>query len=161
MHFAYFSYYLMIPAVGLYISINSRKTFHKFMFGMAFLYYICLVIYSILPVIGGRYWDVTMELSKVYRYGIFTRIMAYIYSHTTHMGGAFPSSHVAISVAVSIAAIQTNKKFGYSILFLTFLLSISTVYCHYHYFIDTIFGIIFGIVLFLLGQIIYDKLSTD
>ena len=157
MHFAYFSYYALIPIVGFFIYNKSKETFHKFMFAMSFVYYICLIIYSILPVIGGRYWEITMELTKIYRYGIFTRVMAYIYSHTTHLGGAFPSSHVAIAVAVSIAAVQHHKKTGYLVVFITFLLSLSTVYCHYHYFIDTIFGIIFGIALFLWGQKIYTK----
>ena len=160
MHFAYFSYYAMIPIVAYFIYSRSKETFYKFIFALSFVYFVCLIIYSMLPVVGGRYLEDALELTKIYRYGIFTRIMAYVYSHTAHWGGAFPSSHVAISVGVSIGALQYNKKLGYIISFVTFLLTISTVYCHYHYFIDAVFGVIFGISLFFAGQKIYTKMRT-
>ncbi|MDY6915301.1 MAG: phosphatase PAP2 family protein, partial [Candidatus Cloacimonadota bacterium] len=121
------------------------------------------VTYMILPVIGGRWWEImegTEKLTTQMRHGIFTRIMALIYRGTTHQGGAFPSSHVAVAVVANLIAYFYNKKLGWSLFPLTFLLSISTVYCHYHYFIDTIFGLLYGIIFFFISIKLYGKLDN-
>jgi len=159
MAFSYFSYYLMFPCLGIFLYLKKRETFHKFVFNLSFVFYVCYLTYNVLPVAGGRYWDLTLELTKIYQYGLFSRIMAFIYNQTTHFGGAFPSSHVALSVAVTICALRHQKVLGYIFLILTFLLSISTVYLHYHYFIDTIFGIFYGIGFYFLAIKIFSKLE--
>ncbi len=157
MHFAYFSYYLMIPILGFLLYFKKRKAFHKFVFSISFLFYLCYLIYNVLPVIGGRALEGAIALTTTYKHGIFTRIMAFIYNHSTHLGGAFPSSHVAVAVGVTISALRNEKWFGRVLLPITFLLSISTIYCHYHYFIDTIAGLFFGIGIYYLGLKIYGK----
>ena len=161
LHFGYFCYYLMFPGVGFYYYFKNRKIFYRFVFSISFLFYLCYLIYAVFPVVGGRALPGAMELTKIYRYGIFTRIMAFIYNNTKHLGGAFPSSHVAVAFAVTISALRNEKRLGWILLFITFLLSVATVYCHYHYFIDTVAGLIFGAAIFYLSLVIYRKLETD
>jgi len=155
LHFAYFSYYLMIFGVTAYFYFKDMENFHRHIFLVSFLFYSCYIIYMILPVAGGRALPGLMELTTEYRYGIFTRIMAFIYEKTTHWGGAFPSSHVAVALIISYSSFKIKSWVGYSLLFISSLLTISTVYCHYHYFIDTIFGVFFSIIFFYLGKYIY------
>ena len=154
-HFAYFSYYIMFPFLAFLLYFKHRKAFHHFVFIISFVFYICYITYNFLPVIGGRFWESTLELTKIYRFGIFTTIMAFIYNITTHFGGAFPSSHVAMAVAVTISALRNERWLGYIYVPITILLSISTVYCHYHYFIDTIAGIAYGIGFYYLALKLY------
>ena len=161
LHFGYFCYYLMIPGIGFYYYFKDKKKFYRFVFSISFLFYLCYSIYAVFPVIGGRALPGAMELTKTYRYGIFTRIMAFIYNNTKHLGGAFPSSHVAVAFAVTISVLRNNKLLGYFLLIITFLLSVATVYCHYHYFIDTIAGLIFGAAIFYLSLPVYKKLNPD
>jgi len=161
LHFGYFCYYLIIPGVGFYYYFKDRNTFRKFIFTVSFVFYSCFLIFDILPVIGGRALPGAMELTKSYRYGIFTRTIAFIYNNSKHLGGAFPSSHVAIAVAITVSTFRNAKRLRWILAGITLLLSISTVYCHYHYFIDMVVGLIFGISVFYLSLYVYQKLETD
>ena len=158
-HFAYFSYYL-IPVLFLVIYFKNRELYIRFAFVVTFVFFVCYVTYNFLPVIGGRWWEMKANypvLTIQYRYGIFTRIMAAIYRGTTHQGGAFPSSHVAVALASNIFAFKFKKWLGWCLIPITFLLTIATVHCHYHYFIDTIFGVVYGLFFYYLGMKIYYK----
>jgi membrane-associated phospholipid phosphatase len=160
-HFAYFAYYL-IPFLFVFLYLHDKKIFAKFAFTVSFVFYVCYLTYNFLPVIGGRWWEImegAEQLTTQYRYGPFTRIMAYIYRTTVHQGGAFPSSHVAVSIVANIIAFEYKKILGWIFLPITILLTISTVHCHYHYFIDTIFGVFYGFGFYYLGLKLYSYLQ--
>ncbi len=159
-HFAYFSYYIVIPLVAILILINKYEYFSKFIFTMLFVFYICYITYSIFPVIGARYWEELFQLTMTYRGGLFTRIMAFIYSNSQHTGAAFPSSHVAITMIVNIGAYKYSNLLGMILVPLSLALFISTVYCHYHYFVDVIFGIVYAAVLFKPAELLHDYLDN-
>lgn len=154
-HFAYFSFYVMIPGLGLYYYWKDRANFYRYLFMVACVFYACYLTYYFLPVIGGRYWPENLALTKIYRFGVFTRLMALVYNYTSHWGGAVPSSHVAVAVAVTLSAWNTSRMAGIIFAILSFFLSISTVYCHYHYFIDVPAGILFGVVFYFSGTRFY------
>jgi len=158
-HFAYFSYYIVIPIIAILIYFKKNDYFPKYIFTVAFVFYICYITYSLIPVVGGRYWEEMFELTMTYRGGLFTRIMAFIYTYSQHRGAAFPSSHVAITIVMNLAAYRYSKKFGRGLLLITVLLIIATVYCHYHYFIDSVFGIIYALLLFKPAERLYDYLN--
>lgn len=143
--FAYFAYYPMIVGLPIYLYFKKPKAFSETMFCLTCVFYICYFIYSWLPVIGGRYLPEAMELSKSAQGYVFSHIMAYIYSTSTHLGGAFPSSHVAIALTLSLAALRHVRPLGIVFAVISFFLAISTVYLHYHWFFDTIAGVITGL----------------
>jgi membrane-associated phospholipid phosphatase len=156
-HFSYFSYYLMIAGIPIYLYVKKRPAFHETLFAITFVFYLCYFIYSWLPVIGGRYFQEAMQLSTTYQDGIFTRIMAFIYNKSPHLGGAFPSSHVAISIVITIAAVRYVKSIGYVLIPITLMLCLSTVHGHYHYFVDVIAGFLTGIILYPVSVFFYKK----
>ena len=158
-HFSYFSYYLMFLILTIVLFVKKRyEDLGEFIFRLSFVFYICFITYVILPVIGGRYFPQAMELTKTLRYGIFTKIMAEIYIKSPHLGGAFPSSHVAIAIVLMLSALKYERKLGYIFVPITILLSFATVYCHYHYFIDVIGGIIYVLIFYPLSSKAYSKL---
>ena len=158
LHLSYFSYYLM-GIFYLAVYLRNQVKFRLYAFILTFVFFLCYLTFDILPVVGGRNLPGMMELTQTYRYGPFTRIMAFIYNSSPHLGGAFPSSHVAIAVVVNISAFDFNRKLGWIILPVVTLLTISTVFCHYHYFIDTMFGLLYGIGFYFTGREIYLKHS--
>lgn len=158
-HFAYFAYYPMIAGLPLYLYFTNRLALKELIFCLSFSFYLCYFFYSLLPVIGGRYLPEAMELTRIYRAGIFTRIMVFIYRHSHHLGGAFPSSHVAIAIVLTIGALRHVRKLGYLFSFISFFLCLATVYCHYHWFIDAIMGIFTGIGAYYLALALYRKLQ--
>ena len=111
-HFWYLSFYIMIIGVGIIFYKNNRDNFHRYYFAVIFVFFSSYVFYYFVPVVGGRFWPETLALSKLYRYGIFTRIMAFVYNRTGHWGGAIPSSHVAVAVAVTAASFRIIKTWA-------------------------------------------------
>lgn len=155
-HFSYFSYYLMIFGIPLFVYLKKGKAeFIRVLFNILFVFVSCYILYMFLPVIGGRALEGAKELTETYRHGLFTHIMVYIYRGTTHFGGAFPSSHVAVALTISLLSIRYFRVISWILIINTFFLAISTVFCHYHYFVDTLAGVVYGIIMFGVSEIIY------
>jgi membrane-associated phospholipid phosphatase len=100
-----------------------------------------------------------MELTKVYRAGPFTHIMVFIYRSSHHLGGAFPSSHVAIAIVLTTGALRFARRLGYLFVLISLFLSLATVYCHYHWFIDAVMGIFTGVGGYYLANYAHRKLQ--
>jgi membrane-associated phospholipid phosphatase len=161
-HYAYFSYYLMIFGIPLYIYLNREKSeYIRVLFNILFVFFSCYVLYSIFPVIGGRYFPEALELSQTFRHGLFTHIMVFIYQTNDHWGGAFPSSHVALALTISLLSFRYFRAFAWVLFINTIFLSISTVYCHYHYFVDVIGGVIYGFVMYGVSEFIYTIVNKN
>nr|MDK2851334.1 hypothetical protein [Candidatus Cloacimonadota bacterium] len=158
-HFAYFCYYPMIVGLPLYLYLKKPAAFEELIFNLSFVFYLCYFIYSILPVIGARYIPEAMELTKTFRAGPFTHIMVFIYRNSPHLGGAFPSSHIGIALVLTVTALKHVRRLGYVFLVISFFLSIATIYCHYHWFIDAVFGILTGIGGYFLANQVHRKLQ--
>ena len=60
-------------------------------------------------------------------------------------GAAFPSSHVAASVAATIAGWSASRRLGVVLLVLTALLTVAVVYCQMHYAVDALAGLGVGL----------------
>ncbi|MCB5224250.1 MAG: phosphatase PAP2 family protein [Candidatus Cloacimonadaceae bacterium] len=151
-HFAYFCYYPMIAGLPVYFYLKNKPAFKELIFNLTFVFYCCYIFYSLIPVVGARIHTDALTLSQTYRGGVFTRIMALIYNRSNHWGGAFPSSHIAIALVLTIAALKHTPKMGYVFAFITFFLSIATVYCHYHWFVDALAGVFTGISGWFVGS---------
>jgi membrane-associated phospholipid phosphatase len=158
-HFAYFCYYPMILGLPVYLYFKKPAAFKELIFNLSFVFYLCYIIYSILPVIGGRFIPEAMALTQSYRGGPFTHIMVYIYRNSHHLGGAFPSSHIGIALVLTVAALRHVRRLGYIFVLISFFLSIATVYCHYHWFIDAVFGVLIGVGGYYLANYTHRKLQ--
>lgn len=158
-HFAYFCYYPMIVGLPLYLYLKKPAAFEELIFNLSFVFYLCYFIYSILPVMGGRFIPEAMELTQTFRAGPFTHIMVFIYRNSPHLGGAFPSSHIGVALVLTVTALRHVRRLGYLFLVISFFLSIATIYCHYHWFIDTVFGLFTGIGGYYLANFIHRKLQ--
>ncbi len=157
-HFAYFCYYPMILGLPVYLYFKQPKAFKELIFNLSFVFFLCYTIYSVLPVIGGRFIPEAMELTKSYRAGLFTHIMVFIYRTSTHLGGAFPSSHIAVTLVLTVAALRFVRRMGYVFCVIAFFLSLATVFCHYHWFIDAVAGIATGIAGYYLANYVRSRL---
>lgn len=161
LYFSYFAYYLMIIGLPLLFYLKHREAMDEVVFVLSFVFFFCYFVYSWLPVVGGRYIPLAHELTKQSQGGPFTWVMALIYTKSPHWGGAFPSSHIAIALVLSLLALKYFRKLGYAFLFVSFFLAIATVYCHYHWFIDTVFGILTGLLGYFVAQKVFKKFSEN
>jgi membrane-associated phospholipid phosphatase len=159
LYFSYFTYYLLFPGVGIFVYLKQREFFSKYTFTVVFSFYACYLTYLVLPVVGGRYLPELAEIAVTFKGGLFRRIMAFIYTHSNHFGSAFPSSHVALAITANIAVWHYFGRIGYYLIPIPVLIIVATVFCHYHYFIDAVFGVIYGVGLYYPAVKLYDKLE--
>jgi membrane-associated phospholipid phosphatase len=136
-HYSYFSYYLLIPILGLILYFKDIKKYQHFIFVTSFTFYFCYLIYIFLPVVGPLIW----EFPKMQGI-IFVPLMNFIYAYAEKPGAAFPSSHVAVALIVVFFSYRYSRKLFYFFLIDVIFLMIATVYCRFHYVIDVFAGII-------------------
>jgi membrane-associated phospholipid phosphatase len=145
MHFSYFTYYFIIPSMGLilFYSIRDKTPFLDYMFSLCNTFYFCYLIYIFLPVLGARLFD----MNEFPNGRLFTRIMKMIYDNFEIEGAAFPSSHIAVALVVLYYAFKYIPKTTWIYAPIIISLMVSTVYCRYHYVIDVFGGILTAIIL--------------
>lgn len=170
---AYFSYYLMILGVGIALFWRSRRQFAHYISVLSFLFYVCYLVYIFVPIIGPRVFFEPVHgyrLPADYRLlapgeaypaaiqgGLFFRLMGFIYDVFEAPGSALPSSHVAVALCTVYFSFRYLRASRYFHLALVVLLCLSTIYCHYHYGVDVLAGLLTAAVLVPAGNWLYGK----
>jgi len=139
-HFFYFSYYLIIPLTGILLFRKEVKLFESFVLQLSSLFYLCFIIFILLPVEG----PIALRNEYYHQGGLFQTLVDFIYTGGENPGAAFPSSHVAATFLVAWWGSRhfVRMKMAYWLTFL--LLSIATVYCMFHYAVDVMAGLLLG-----------------
>ena len=172
-YISYFSYYIMIAGVGIALFLRSRQQFFHYVSVVSFLFYVCYLIYIVLPVIGSRAFfrqvdgyslpAVTQQLAVTDAYpeavqaGPFFNIMKWVYRMFEAPGAALPSSHVAVALCTVFFSFRYLRRIRYLHLTVAFLLCLSTVYCRYHYVVDVLAGLATAAVVIPIGNWLYFK----
>ena len=172
-YISYFSYYVTIAGVGIALFVRSRQQFYHYVSVVSFLFYVCYLIYIILPVIGSRAFfhqvegymlpGVTQQLAVTDAYpesvqaGIFFHIMKWMYRVFEAPGAALPSSHVAVALCTVYFSFRYLRPIRYAHLAVACLLCLSTIYCRYHYVVDVLAGLLAAAILVPLGNWLYFK----
>ncbi len=167
---AYFSYYVMIVGVGLALFLRDRRQFFHYLSIVCFVFYVCYLIYIFTPVTGPRIFfravngyelpaqaqpAVLPEYPSAVQAGPFFRLMDWIYEHFEASGAAFPSSHVAVAIVTLYFSFRYLPRIRVLHLLMVVLLSLSTVYCRYHYAVDVAAGVVTAALLIPLGNWLY------
>ena len=141
-HFFYFSYYLIIPLTGILLFRKDVKLFERFIFQLSSLFYLCFLIYILLPVEG----PITVRNEYYHQGGLFQTMVDFIYAGGENPGAAFPSSHVAATFLVAWWGSTHFKRMKIPYWLTCLFLSIATVYCMFHYAVDVIGGLLLGVL---------------
>ena len=141
LHATYFAYYLIVPFPALFFlargeSDRARKAVALVV--VTFLF--CYVVFLLFPV-AGPYYEFPRPV------GAFVdnwaaRLVYATLGQGSSFGAAFPSSHVAATVAATIATWQGSKKAGSVLIIPTLLLTVGVVYCQMHYAVDAAAGLL-------------------
>jgi membrane-associated phospholipid phosphatase len=152
LHFSYFGYYLLVPILGLWMYLKGRAEVTRvFATTMMLTFFTCYLLFIAFPVAGPRY----VFAEPIPQTGFFAQLVHRVLASGSSRGTAFPSSHVAVSVAVLVMAIRFEKPLIPVIAPFTAGIFFGTVYCGFHYGVDAIAGLVLGGSISLIGPRIH------
>jgi membrane-associated phospholipid phosphatase len=144
LHGAYCSYYaiIVVPALVL-LRRPDRGPLRRFVLAVMATFLICYVGFIFFPV-AGPYYEFPRP-SGSFVDNPMARLVYAMLAGGSSYGAAFPSSHVAASVAATIAGWSASRRLGVVLLVLTALLTVAVVYCQMHYAVDALAGLGVGL----------------
>ena len=169
---SYFSYYIMIPGVGIALFLRQRARFQHYIAVLSFVFYVCYLFYIFTPVMGPGILDpeetplplppdlagLTLpEPPTAIQVGPFFRIMEFVYEHFEAPGASFPSSHVAVALCTLYFSFRYLPRIRILHIVTVILMSMATVYCRYHYVADVIAGALAAGLLIPLGNWLHGR----
>jgi hypothetical protein len=149
LHAAYFSYYFIVPLPVLVLLVQRRRhAIEPYLNGVVATFLACYLIYLFFPVSGPYYqWP---HPDGAFVDNLPARWVYAALAQGSSYGAAFPSSHVAATVAATLGAWAASRRLGLVLAVPTLLLTVGVVYTQMHYVVDSVAGVVVGIVVPLL-----------
>ena len=156
MYFGYFSFYFIILGFVFSMCFKSKGVFLENTFKVAFSLLFFYFIFAIFPAAGPQFYFNEIERVVPKNGFVFQYIMHAIQAGAEQPTGAFPSSHVGVTVIILLLARKNLPLFYKFCLPLAFILILSTVYIKAHYAVDAIFGILIAPIIVYLATVMYN-----
>jgi membrane-associated phospholipid phosphatase len=156
-HLSYFSYYLIIPLPLVWFAVvRDAASLRRSVLIIFATFLVCYVWFILFPVAGPYY---QFPRPEPWFLDNFAARMVYATLSTgSSYGAAFPSSHVAGTVAAAIAGWMGSRTLGLILLIPSILLTLGVVYAQMHYAVDALAGALLGIgVSLLLARLTQDR----
>ncbi len=159
MYFGYFSHYLLIISIPLFIYLKSGfDVTEKVIFitiNSILIYYLIFIVF---PVAGPQYAldGADLNLPKGYFFGWLIRTVQHFGEAPT---GAFPSSHVGICLILVWLSAKNIPKSLWIIIPVSLMLIFSTVYIKAHYVVDVLAGFISMPIIYWISKKLYKKFN--
>lgn len=150
LHFSYISYYLIIYGPPIYLYLRGRRAAHQqLVFTLLLTFFAHYIFFIYFPVQGPRYVFPAPggDISRGFFYNLAHRILEV----GSSQGAAFPSSHVGVSFAQAALAFSLLPRGAPVVLLFSTGLAVGAVYGGFHYAIDVLCGLAFGLLLFALA----------
>lgn len=145
LHGAYLVYYPILVAPAVWFAARRQlASLRRFVLAVMVAFVACYLFFLFLPVAGPYYafprptGPFVETLTARWVYGAL--------SQGSSFGAAFPSSHIAATVAALLAGWQSSRTLGLLLLLPTTLLLVAVVYCQMHYAVDALAGLAVGVV---------------
>jgi membrane-associated phospholipid phosphatase len=154
MYFGYFAYYLIFLFMFTYFYFARSGIAESAMFYCLCSFFIFYIIFTLVPVAGPQFYYSYPDNQVPEGYA-FSRLMRSIQNFGEKPTGAFPSSHVGLTIIAMILLYRNARKYFYIMLPVATILVASTVYIKAHYLIDVIAAFVATPFIFLLSKLIF------
>ena len=153
MHFSYFSYYLLIPGLGLPLWLMRRhKQYDQLIFSCLLCMSFCFTFFIFVPCAGPWHYFTEGIMRWNFPGYVFVPAMEMVLKYGEIANGAFPSSHVAMATVILFCAWRYHRLIFWIMLPFVISLYASTVYTQAHYLIDVPSGFLVGWFFFMIGD---------
>jgi len=144
---AYYAYYYFIPAL-LFTVLLTRgyAQAERALFATALCFCGCYTLFWLFPVVGPHYWFPPHVGPQLYKGYVFNHLLFLFTSWGEVPAGAFPSSHVAVALVLTLQARHLAPRLFPFMLTVTLLLCAAVVYVKAHYLVDVPAGILTGLL---------------
>ena len=145
-HASYFSYYVIIPLPLAWFGVTGDlASLRRSVLIIFSTFLACYVCFLLVPV-AGPYYEFPRPAAWFTANGPAHLVYATLATGSSY-GAAFPSSHVAATVAAAISGWMGSRKLGVLLAVPTLLLTIGVVYCQMHYAVDALAGVGLGVLM--------------
>lgn len=143
LHAAYFSYYFIITVpAAFFLWRGDLASVRRFVLAVMTTFVLCYLAFLFFPVAGPYY--VFPRPAAWFIDNPAARLVYDTLAEGSSYGAAFPSSHVAATVAAAVMAALGSRRLGLLLLAPTLLLMVGVVYCQMHYGVDALAGLAVG-----------------
>jgi membrane-associated phospholipid phosphatase len=144
LHATYLSYYLIVPIPLLVLGVERRwEDMTDYLNGVISVFLVCYLCYIAWPV-AGPYYEFARPTGEFVA-NLPARLVYSGLSRGSSYGAAFPSSHVAATMAAALGGWQVNRRLGTGLIAVALVLAVAVVYCQMHYVADSVAGLLVGI----------------
>ncbi|MEJ2052787.1 MAG: phosphatase PAP2 family protein [Calditrichaceae bacterium] len=144
-------YFLVIFGVLIHFISRNRQNSLRLITTITTAFCISYLLFILFPTQGPRFYH-----RNLYSTGMdglfFSSLQKTIIAKGGFQGGAFPSSHIAVSLLVLFSLFKNHRKAFWIFTPFNLLLIIGTVWGRYHYAIDGVAGITLSIGVWYLYQ---------
>jgi len=127
----------------------AGSPFAEFMAAVTLVMYGCFLHFLLTPGGGPVFWPAYPGEVLHLTGGPVTALEQWLFDNGTIVGGAFPSSHVALAVTAAFYAVR-HRIVPWLFIPLTIGLGLSTMYNGYHYGVDVLYGLVVAVVVIVL-----------
>ena len=156
--FAYFAYYFFSPVVFLTVLyLRGYLVVERVVFATSLCFFSCYALFWLLPTVGPHFWFPPYKGPQLYDGYVFNHLLFFLTSGGEIRGGAFPSSHIAVALLLTLSARRDAPRLFLPLACITALMLPAVVYLRAHYALDVPAGLLFG----LLAYVAADKIQGN
>jgi membrane-associated phospholipid phosphatase len=150
---AYYAYYFFVPAM-LFTVLLTRgyATVERVILTTTLCFFGCYTLFWLFPVVGPHYWFPPHTGPQLYQGYVFNHLLFLFTSAGEVPAAAFPSSHIAVALMLTIQAHRVAPRLFPFMLAVTVLMCPAVVYLRAHYLIDVPAGILVGLLVTALSD---------
>ena len=144
--FAYFAYYLFVPVVFLgALFQRGYAVAEHILVATTATFFSCYTCFWLFPTLGPHFWFPPHLGPMPYDGFLFNHLLYFLTGRGEILGGAFPSSHIAVALLLTLHARRSLPEVWPALAVITILMVPAVVYLRAHYAVDVLAGILVGL----------------
>jgi len=147
--FAYFAYYFFTPVV--FLTVLFRRGYlaaERIALATSMCFFGCYAIFWLLPTVGPHFFFPPHLGPQLYDGYVFNHLLFFLTSSGEIRAGAFPSSHIAVALLLTLSVRQEIPRLFAPLALITVLMLPAVVYLRAHYLVDVPAGVLTGLIAF-------------